>query len=94
MRRLVLALALIAAGAPAPAQSPDAVLNPDTCGAYTAMDTAGRIQVLTTIEPFGDDIDAEDQDAARQWADEVAAACANHPDRLLTDAAAAAMSTE
>jgi hypothetical protein len=86
--RLVL-IALLAA--PAAAQSPSEVLDPDTCGAYVALDDAARVQVLMTIEPFGDDLDAEDQDAARRWADEVAAACHGHPDRPLSDAAAAAM---
>jgi len=83
-------LALIALlAAPAAAHSPSEVLDPDTCGA--SLDDAASIQVLSTIEPFGDDLDAEDQDAARQWADEVAAACHGHPDRPLSDAAAAAM---
>ncbi len=85
-------LALIALlAAPAAAQTPSEVLDPDTCGAYVALDDAARIEVLTTIEPFGDDLDAEDAGAARQWADAVAAACDGHPDRPLSDAAAAAM---
>jgi hypothetical protein len=90
--RPTLILAFLAA--PALAQSPDAVLDPETCGVFTAMDTAGRIAVLTTIEPLGDDIDAADQGAAAAWADTVAEACAGHPDRLLSDAAASALAVE
>jgi hypothetical protein len=85
------ALIALAAAAPAVAQSPSSLLDPDTCGAYVALDDPARIQMLTTIEPFGDDIDAEDQDAAMQWADEVGAACDGHPNRPLSDAAIAAM---
>ena len=89
MRRL--ALALLLAAAPALAQTPAEVLDPDTCGGFTPLDTAARVQMLTTIQPLGDEIDAADRDAARQWADAVAAACAGRPDRPLADAAASAL---
>jgi hypothetical protein len=92
VQRITLALALAASSVLA--QTPDAVLNPTTCGAYTQLDTAARIRMLSGIQPFGDDIDAADQNAAGQWAEEVAAACAGHPDRLLSDAATQALGVE
>ena len=88
MRRL--ALAVLLAAAPALAQT----AMPDTCGGFLPLDTAARIEVLTTIQPFGDDIDAADQNAASQWAGEVAAACEGHPDRPLTEAAASALGVD
>ena len=90
---MLLALLLLLAAVPAAAQSPAEVLDPDTCGAFTAQDMPGRIAMLTAQQPFGDDIDAGDQDAARQWADEVGRLCDGHPDRLLSDAAAEALGT-
>lgn len=90
MQRIFLALAL--AATPALAQiefsgEPGAT----TCGAFTAMDSAGRQQALIGVQPLGDDIAGADPALAAQWADEVAAACAGHPDRPLSDAAATAL---
>jgi hypothetical protein len=91
-RVLVLALAL---APPALAQqTPEAVLNPETCGVYLAMDEAARIGFLTTIEPVGDDINAADQRTARQWAADVAEVCEGAPERLLSDAATEALGAE
>lgn len=92
MRRIALALAL--AAAPALAQSPAEELNPDTCGAFLPLDTAGRVAMLTAIQPLGDEINAADQGAARQWTEQVAAACHGHPDRPLSEAAASALGAD
>ena len=88
-----LALLLLLAAVPASAETPSQVLDPDTCGAFTAKDLPGRIEMLTAQEPFGDDIDPSDQDAARQWADAVGRACDGNPDRPLSDAAAEAFAS-
>jgi len=93
MHRTIPLLVLLAAP-PAPAQSPDAVLDPETCAAYLPLDSAQRVVHLTTIEPIGDAINTADQATARQWADEVARACEGAPDRLLTDAAAEALAAD
>lgn len=86
------ALALLLAAAPAAAQIQwgdqfDAL----TCGEWEPLDMTGRIEKLTAIEPFGDDLEAGDRGAAEQWQAEVAAACKGHPSKLLRDAAAEAL---
>ena len=91
MRLTLLLLAL--AAAPAFAETPSEVLDPDTCGAFAALDGPGRIAMLQGIEPFGDDIDPADTAAAEAWSNEVYEACAGHPDRPLSDAAATALGT-
>jgi hypothetical protein len=91
-----LALALVAGlAAPAHAQgalAPAPLPGAPTCGAFLAIgDYPGRLQALAGIQPLGDEIDAQDEAASRQWADAVAAACEGHPDRPLADAADTAL---
>ncbi|PZQ51481.1 MAG: hypothetical protein DI556_04790 [Rhodovulum sulfidophilum] len=99
MRRLVLApflfVPLCAVPGPAAAQLAPGPDQTDTtrCAAYEALDDGGRVAALRGVEPFGDDIGAEDEQAARDWADEVARQCAGHPDRSLTEAATLANDT-
>ena len=90
--RLVLLLALLAAPALAGEPISPGPLGRDaeTCGAFVALDQGGRVNALTAIEPFGDDIGAADEQAARDWADAVARECRGRPERKLEDAAAAA----
>jgi hypothetical protein len=90
-----IAVALMLAGSvPALAQS---VLDPGpgpgavTCGQFSVMDSAAQLDALSAIEPFGDDMEASDTSASEDWAGNVAAACAGHPDMPLVDAARAAM---
>ena len=92
MRLLALALPLLASAAFAQepiTEGPDQA-DAMTCGAYMAMDDGGRIAALQAIEPFGDDIGAADEQAARDWADEVGRQCDGHPDLRLSEAANAA----
>jgi hypothetical protein len=95
MQCIVLALALIGATAsPTLAQnalSPDPLLAGTTCGEFAGMDSAARRQALSAVEPLGGELTEADPVLVRQWADEVAATCANHPDRPLSDAAARAL---
>jgi hypothetical protein len=97
MHRVLLALVVAAPAVPALAQSvlePSPLPGAPTCGGFTALDPAGRLEMLTTIQPLGDEIHAEDAGAARQWSDEVAAACAGQPDRPLADAATEALGAD
>jgi hypothetical protein len=96
MKHLVLALALV--GTMALPAHPQNALGPDpgpgavTCGDFTALDTVEqRLAMLSGIQPFGDDMEPSDQNASEQWAATVTAACADHPDRPLADAAQEAM---
>ncbi len=88
----LLALALLAAPAFAEeALSPGPLgADPETCEKFVALDEGGRVRALMAIEPFGDDIGAEDEQAARDWADAVARECRGHPERMLIEAATAA----
>jgi hypothetical protein len=96
MKNMVLALALV--GPMASAAHPQNALGPNpgpgavTCGEFTALDTvAQRLAMLSTVQPFGDDIEPGDQNASEQWAATVTAACAGHSDRPLADDAREAM---
>ncbi|MBP7241872.1 hypothetical protein [Amaricoccus sp.] len=91
MRRLVLAVAVLAAG-PASAEVPFSRQQFDetTCGEWEKLDMTARIEALRGIAPFGAFLEASDRGAAEDWADEVALECRGHPDRLLTEAAMAA----
>lgn len=97
MRLILSLLALPCLAAAAAAQEPLSLgpLGSDamTCAQYEAMDDGGRIGALRGVEPFGDDIGAEDEQGARDWADEVARQCAGHGDRSLSEAAALANQT-
>ena len=90
MNRPTLALALILA-APALADDPASLAAGPTCEAFLAMDGPARLAVLATIQPLGDEIDAEDQDQADQWSNAVARACEADPGAALPDAAAVAL---
>lgn len=90
-RSLALTFAALLLAVPALAQQvPGDDLTPETCKAYLERDMDGRIGLLTTIEPFGDDIAPDDRGAAEEWANEVASACLKKPERTLGEAAAAA----
>jgi hypothetical protein len=96
MKHMVLALALVGPMAlpayPQNALGPDPGAGAVTCGEFTALDTVPqRLAMLSTVQPFGDDIEPSDQNASEQWAATVTAACAGHPDRPLADAAREAM---
>ena len=71
--------------------APDPGMDAPTCGSFGALDSLGQIQMLTTIQPLGDEIDPNDAGAARQWAAEVAQACGGDRDRPLADAAREAL---
>ena len=60
------------------------------CAAFRAMTTDQQVQALSTIEPFGDVMEASDRRASEQWAATVNDACAGHPDRRVVDVARAA----
>lgn len=90
-RRLALTLAALLCAAPLLAQQvPGDDLDPPTCKSFMERDMDGRISVLTTIEPFGDEIDISDRRASEEWANEVASACMKKPGRTLGEAAQAA----
>ena len=63
----------------------------ETCGEFVGMDPAARLEALAAIELLGGELADADPALVRQWAHEVAAACAGHPDRPLSDAAARAL---
>ncbi len=90
MRTAILALAMAAPGL-AFGQDAEPTGGPATCGQFLTMDLAARIGALTAIEPLGDEIDPGDEAASKQWAEQVANACAGSPDRQLSDAAAQAL---
>lgn len=58
-----------------------------TCATYTALGVDEQVALLSTLQPFGDEMNASDEAASKQWAATVSAACRDHPDRLLPDAA-------
>ena len=62
-----------------------------TCAAFSALDVETQMVTLSTLEPFGDDMNASDAAASRQWAADVTAACSGHPDLLLPEAARQSM---
>jgi hypothetical protein len=92
--RTIMRTVAFAVAAPAVAQSvlsPDPVPGATTCAEFTAMSSASRLQSLIAIQPLGDDIEGADPAIAGQWSDEVAAACADHPELPLADAVAQAL---
>ena len=62
-----------------------------TCAEFSTLAVGDQVGALSTLEPFGDDMNPGDEAASKQWAATVAAACEGHPDRLLPDAARDAM---
>jgi hypothetical protein len=93
IRSTLLALTLVSTAAGAQdTLSPGTGPNPTTCAQFSAMTPAARLDMLSTMQPFGDDMDPNDLAASEQWTATVAAACADHPDRSLVDAARDAMS--
>jgi hypothetical protein len=87
MRSFVLALTLALPPVPTFAQDAETM----TCAQFGALASDAQMQVLSTIQPFGDDMEPGDQGASEQWAATVAGACADHPDRPVTEAARDAM---
>ncbi len=95
MRRAVLAGA-VAAGIAGSAVAQDAPApepqgGPVTCGEFASMDSVGQLAALSAIEPLGGEIDAQDVDAAEQWAKSVGAACADDTGKPLAEAAREAL---
>ncbi len=91
-----LALVLLLTGAPLAAQTslseaPDPDFGGVTCAAFVGMDSLARLSALEGIEPVGGEIAGADPALARQWAAEVAAVCANHPDWPISRAATEAL---
>jgi len=62
-----------------------------SCGQFLAMDAPARVESLIATEPAGGELIGADPGIAQQWSDEVAAACAGHPDQALGQAAAQAL---
>ena len=94
---VVIGALALASAAPTMAQS---VLSPDplpgarSCAEFMAMGSAARLQMLTAIQPLGDDLESADPAFAAQWSGEVASACARDPNLPLADAAARALQTD
>ena len=87
----VLASAALGQDALEDAMAPDPGMGGPTCGEFVALDSVGRIGMLATIQPLGDEISAEDAGAARECAAEVARACGEDADRPLAEAAREAL---
>jgi hypothetical protein len=62
-----------------------------TCGQFAVMDSLQQQAALSALEPLGGEMPDADPQLAGQWAASVGEACAGHPDRLLLDAATAAL---
>jgi hypothetical protein len=95
MHRSLLALTFVAAVTPALAQNvigENPVLEgTTTCGQFAVMDSIGRQNALTGIEPLGGSLPGSDPELVRQWENAVSAACQGQPERRLSDAAAEAL---
>jgi hypothetical protein len=95
MRGIALTLTLAALASAAFGQdvlSPDTGPGDPTCGRFLTLGSIeAQVQMLSTIQPLGDEIDPNDADAARQWAAEVTRACGDHADRPLEEAAREAL---
>ena len=95
MRRAVLSVA-VAAGIAGSAVAQELRRRsrkaaPSPAVSSPAMDSAWQLAALSAIEPLGGEIDAQDVDAAEQWARAVGEACADAPDKLLAQAAREAL---
>lgn len=92
MHRILVASAALLALTPASAQIEfSGEPGETTCGEFTAMGPDARHEALIATEPAGGELIGSAPDIARQWSDEVASACAGHPDRPLSQAAAQAL---
>lgn len=85
MRPFVLALLLTMPMAALAQQGPYA--DQTSCGQFVAFDNGVQLQLLSQIEPFGDDIEAGDRDAGEEWVKAVSKVCAGQPDMNLAEAA-------
>lgn len=82
----IAAFAIALAFGPAVALAED---DPDgmTCARFLTLAVDDQVAVLSTLEPLGDEMNATDAAASKDWAGAVGAACHDHPDRLLPEAA-------
>ncbi len=92
MRPILLLALMTSCGAALAQEGPYA--DQTDCQQFLTMDTATRLELLSQIEPLGDDIEPDDQAATNQWVHDVSKACEGHPDMALTAAAEQAMTTE
>ena len=67
--------------------APDSLYNTVTCAQFSGMDFDGQMAALSAFPTAGDDMGAEDQGAAKDWARTVEKACEGRPDALLADVA-------
>ena len=67
--------------------------DPDTmtCARFAALPVDDQVAVLSTIEPLGDEMNRTDPGTSKAWAAAVGTACRDHPDRLVPEAARAAL---
>jgi hypothetical protein len=96
MRIAAFATALAAGLVVAPVVAPVAAFaenGPDTmtCAHFAALPVDEQVAVLSTIEPLGDEMNRTDPGTSRAWAVAVGSACRDHPDRLVPEAARAAL---
>ena len=95
---MVLAVSLLPTGALAqgaqelePATAPFG--DPMTCAAFEKLDSLGRVQALSTIEPLGGEVNPDDPAESEGWSQSVSEACQGHPERPLEEAAREALQT-
>jgi len=96
MRIAAFATALAAGLVVAPVVAPVAAFaenGPDTmtCAHFAALPVDEQVAVLSTIEPLGDEMNRTDPGTSKAWAVAVGTACRDHPDRLVPEAARAAL---
>jgi hypothetical protein len=58
-----------------------------SCARFTTLGVTEQVTALSTLEPLGDEINASDAAASRDWAAAVAAVCHDRPETLLPEAA-------
>ncbi len=71
--------------------APEPGMDAPECGQFVDADSLQQIQMLSAIQPLGDEIDPNDTAMAQQWAGEVTKACGSDRNRPLADAARAAL---
>lgn len=62
---------------------PDAM----TCASFLTLAVEDQVAALSTLEPLGDEMNPTDAAASKDWAATVSAACRDHPERPLPEAA-------